>query len=101
MNLLKRLLALTVVACAVCSQATSCPACYGASDSPLTAGMNTAILVMIGIIGFVLSSIVGCFILLWRRAKRQQAMLSSNLSVNEHGMLQENKEKGVVEWNNF
>src|SRR5438132_293978 len=84
-----------------CAAASSCPVCYGAADSPMNAGMNTAILVMLGITGFVLASIVGCFFLLWRRAKRHQAILSPSLSVNEHGMLQEKNEKGVVEWNNF
>lgn len=77
-----------------------CPACYGDPDSPMTAGMNSAILVMLGITGFVLVSIVACFFLLWKRAKRHQAALSERLSVNEDGLLHENNEKGVVEWNN-
>lgn len=79
----------------------ACPVCYGASDSPLTAGMNAAILVMLGIVGFVLSSIVGFFYLLWKRGKRQRSMLSEQFSVNQHGHLEERDKKGVVEWNNF
>jgi hypothetical protein len=66
----------------------ACPVCYGASDSPLTAGMDTAILVMLGITGFVLTAIVSCFFLLWRRAKRHQAALSESLSINEYGHLE-------------
>ncbi|RMD93558.1 MAG: hypothetical protein D6814_15485 [Calditrichaeota bacterium] len=53
--------------------AQACPVCYGAPDSPLTAGMNLAILTMIGIIGFILSSFVIFFIYLRRRAMQTHA----------------------------
>lgn len=79
----------------------ACPVCYGGPDQPLAAGMNTAIIVMLGITGFVLSSIVGVFLVLWRRARRNGAMLSDQLSVNEQGNLEEMNQKGVIEWNNF
>ena len=79
----------------------ACPVCYGGQEQPLAAGMNTAILVMLGITGFVLSSIVGVFLVLWRRAKRNGAALSDQLSVNEQGNLEEKNPKGVIEWNNF
>ena len=85
-----------------CSQfATACPSCYGAADSPMTAGMNTAILVMLGITGFVLVTISVAFFLLWRRYKRLQNSLSNEMYINEQGTLQTKNEKGVVEWNNF
>jgi hypothetical protein len=79
----------------------ACPSCYGAADSPMTAGMNTAILVMLGIIGFVLGVIVSAFLFLWRRAKRVQAEFSDSTYVDEQGHLKSKNEKGVVEWNNF
>src|SRR5713101_318352 len=101
MRTCRRLLPMVICMLTLYDSASSCPSCYGAPDSPMTASMNTAILVMLGITGFVLLSIVSCFFLLWRRAKRQRAMLSENLCVNEHGLLQEKNEKGVVEWNNF
>jgi hypothetical protein len=81
--------------------AAACPACYGAPDSPLTAGMNTAILVMLGITGVVLLLITAGFLLLYRRAKRLNMTMSDQMYVNEHGMLKEKKGKGVVEWNNY
>ena len=83
------------------SAGIACPSCYGAADSPMTAGMNTAILVMLGIIGFVLAFIAAAFFLLWRRAKRMGLSLSDKIFVDEHGVLKTKNEKGVVEWNNF
>ncbi len=75
---------------------SACPSCYGAPDSPLTAGMNSAILVMLGITGFVLASIVGCFFFLWRRSKRHQAVLSEHLFVNDNGTLEDtNDHEGI------
>ena len=91
---------LVVVALSAPADMVACPSCYGAQDSLLTAGMNSAILVMLGITGFVLASIAGCFIFFWKRAKRHHAMLSEELFINGQGKLQENNEKGVVEWNN-
>lgn len=83
------------------SSVIACPSCYGAADSPMTAGMNTAILVMLGIIGVVLSFIASAFFLLWRRARRTAPGLSEKVFVDEQGVLKKNNEKGVVEWNNF
>ncbi len=85
----------------ICSSASACPSCYGAADSPLTAGMDAAILVMLGITGVVLSMIVGVFLFLWRRAHRRSAEISNQTFVDDQGLLKTNKEKGVVEWNNF
>ena len=36
----------------------ACAVCYGAPDDPITQSLNTAILFMLGIVGFVLSCIV-------------------------------------------
>jgi hypothetical protein len=96
-----RWLALPALLLIMRSTLAACPVCYGASDSPLTAGMNAAILVMLGIVGFVLSSIVGFFYLFWKRGKQQRSTLSEQFSVNQHGRLEESDKKGVVEWNNF
>lgn len=80
---------------------SACPSCYGAKDSPMTAGMNTAILVMLGITGVVLSFIVAFFVMMWKRYRRQQSQLSNHTFVNEDGVLETKNHKGVVEWNNF
>ena len=80
--------------------ASACPACYGAKDSPMTAGMNAAILVMLGIIGAVLFTIVSIFFLIWRRNKRRLVQLSQEVFVSEQGILRSNHKEGVFEWNN-
>ncbi len=36
----------------------ACAVCYGAPDDPITQSLNTAILFMLGTVGFVLSCIV-------------------------------------------
>ena len=56
--------------------AISCPSCYGAPDSPMTAGMNMAILSLLGVTGVVLLAIAAFIVYLWRRA----AMLNRRFS---------------------
>lgn len=46
----------------------ACPVCYGAPDSPLTAGMNMAIFTLLGITGSLLSTFIVFFIYLKRKA---------------------------------
>ncbi len=50
--------------------ARACATCYGAPDDPMTAGMNMAIFLMLGVTGSVLGSIVAFMIYLRNRAKR-------------------------------
>ena len=80
---------------------SACPVCMGAKDSPMTAGMNMAILTMLGIIGSVLMGFIGIFIFMRRRYKRLQKELSDSVYVSHEGTLQLKNEKGVVAWNNF
>jgi hypothetical protein len=47
----------------------ACPVCYGASDSLTSAGLNVAILVLLGVTGTVLAGFVSFFLYLRRRAK--------------------------------
>ncbi len=63
---------LTLTFCA--GLAHACPACYGQADSPMTAGMNAAILTMVGIISFVLSGIVAVAVMMRRRFGRFAAL---------------------------
>ena len=81
--------------------AGACPVCFGDKESPMTAGMNNAILVMLGITGFMLALIALFFVMMWRRYKRQYHAISGHAFVDERGRLQMPHEKGVVEWNNF
>ena len=50
--------------------ARACATCYGAPDDPMTAGMNMAIFLMLGVTGGVLGSIVTFMIYLRNRAKK-------------------------------
>ena len=48
----------------------ACATCYGAADDPMTAGMNMAIFLLLGVTGSVLGSIVTFILYLRKRAKR-------------------------------
>ena len=49
--------------------ASACPSCYGASDAPMTQGMNMAILSLLGITGGVLVAFGSFFVYLRKRAR--------------------------------
>ena len=53
--------------------AQACAACYGASDSPMAAGMNYGILSLLGIIVGVLAGVGGFFVYLARRGALRPA----------------------------
>ena len=84
--------------------ASACPVCVGDKDSPMTAGMNTAILVMLGIVGGVLSGFIAFFIFMWRRLRRQRESLSNEAWITDDGTLRLSRHngshKGRVEWKN-
>jgi threonine/homoserine/homoserine lactone efflux protein len=96
--MLARVLALLTVAAS--AAASACPSCYGSSDTALRSGMDSAILFMLGLTGFVLTAIVALFFLVWRRARRAR-VLSGELFIDEHGQLHTTKEKGITAWNTF
>lgn len=49
--------------------AMGCAVCYGDPEAPMTAGMNNAILVLLGFIGFVLTCVLSVGIYFYRRTK--------------------------------
>ena len=51
----------------------ACATCYGASDSPMTQGMNMAIFTLLAVTGFVLGGLVAASVYFVRRARRYQA----------------------------
>jgi heme/copper-type cytochrome/quinol oxidase subunit 2 len=67
----------------------ACPVCYGNTESPMIDGMNTAILAMLGITGFVLTGISTFFIMMRKKIKSQQ----TNAPFID--------KKGELQWNNF
>lgn len=46
----------------------ACPVCYGNAESPLTAGMNMAILTLLGVTGSVLGLLAVFFLYLRKKA---------------------------------
>ncbi len=81
--------------------ALSCPVCMGDKNSSMTAGMNSAILAMLGITGVVLGLFIAFFFTMWRRFKKLQTEISNAAFIDEQGVLQTRNEKGVQEWNNI
>lgn len=61
--------------------ASACATCYGAADSPMTQGMNNAILFLFGVVGLVYIGIGKVFLDFRRRAKKlsQQATARQRL----------------------
>lgn len=58
--------------------AYACAVCYGAQDSPMTDGMNKAILFLLFTIGFVLLGIISVIIFFYRRSK----MINQNIGID-------------------
>jgi len=51
----------------------ACAACYGASDSPLAAGMNWGILSLLAIVGLVLGSVGTFFVFIAKKSAAAEA----------------------------
>lgn len=49
--------------------ASACPVCFGATDSPMAAGVNNGILVLLGIVVAVQFGLVALFVSIRRRAR--------------------------------
>jgi hypothetical protein len=56
----------------------ACAACYGASDSPLAAGMNWGIFSLLGVVVAVLGGIAAFFVFLARKAAAVSAASAAN-----------------------
>jgi len=59
-----------IVAIALAESAAACTVCYGAEDSAMTAGMNNAILALLGVVVLVQGSFVALFLSIRQRARR-------------------------------
>jgi hypothetical protein len=60
--------------------ALACPVCFGQSDSPLAAAMNSGIIAMLVVVAAVLASFATFFVYLMRRAR-----LVAGQAGTEHG----------------
>jgi hypothetical protein len=49
--------------------ALACPVCFGQNDSPLSAAVNTGVILMLGVVGAVLGGFASFIVYLIRRAK--------------------------------
>lgn len=70
-----RLTVLTVILLSswlIPQMASACAVCYGDVDSPMTAGMNNGILVLLAVIGAVQIGFVALFVGIRQRARREQ-----------------------------
>ena len=47
----------------------ACAVCFGAQDSPMTDGMNKAVMFLLFVIGFVLMGVISVIIFFYRRSK--------------------------------
>ena len=61
---------LTAVVLALPQIASACATCFGAPDSPMTKGMNNAILMLIGVVGLVYVGIGKVALDFRKRSKR-------------------------------
>ena len=59
-----------LAALALSQSAAACAVCYGAEDSAMTAGMNNAILLLLGVVALVQGSFAALFLSLRQRARR-------------------------------
>ena len=58
----------------------ACPNCYGDPESPMTDGMNMAIMSLLGVTGGVLAGVVGFFLYLRRRFLSLNERFSNRLN---------------------
>ncbi len=84
-----RLLVLVAVLLAVAPRAWACPACFGGGDgSAVGDGMNTAILVMLGIVASVFAGIIAFILWMRRRSRVLFDRTPGAAYLNEFGLLQ-------------
>ena len=55
----------------------ACAVCFGAQESPMTDGMNKAILFLLFVIGFVLLGVISVIIFFYRRSK----LITQNIGI--------------------
>jgi len=65
-----RAMALLVAILLAPAAAEACAVCYGAPESPMTLGMNNAILTLLGVVGALQAAFIGLFVGFWRRSRR-------------------------------
>jgi len=64
-----RLLCAVAVSIFIAEPAWACPVCYGASDASTIAGVNFAILALLGVTGSVLAGFASFFLYIRKRSR--------------------------------
>lgn len=59
----------------------ACPSCYGAADTPVTRGLNSAVFLMLGITYAVLFGFGALFVTLGLRSRARSRLSSPEVSV--------------------
>jgi len=62
-----------IAAVALSEPAAACAVCYGAEDSAMTAGMNNAILLLLGVVALVQGGFVALFLSFRQRARQARS----------------------------
>ena len=70
----------TACLCLIHQIGSACPNCYGDPDSSMTAGMNMAILSLLGITGGVLAGFMAFFVFLRRRFRLLNERFTNRLN---------------------
>jgi hypothetical protein len=60
--------------------AHGCPSCYGDPESPMTQGLNTAIVLLLGVTSAVLVGLSGIFFVIRRRTQQISRRLENLLN---------------------
>lgn len=77
-------LAALTLAAATAAPAAACAVCYGDPDSAMSAGLNNAVLFLLGVVAVVQVGFVALFLSIRRRA-RERARRKASLEVIEGG----------------
>lgn len=80
--------------------AYACPGCYGATENNTIEATNNAVVVMLGITGFVLVTFGAFFIYVWKRTRRIREKISHDSFIDQNGAVHLIQNKGMVEWKN-
>lgn len=69
-RVLRRMALVGVLVLLTTPAARACAVCYGNADAPMTAGMNNAIVFLLGVVGLVQAAFIGLILKFRNRSKR-------------------------------
>ena len=78
----------------------ACPMCFNADQGNTIKATNNAVVILLGITGFVLLTFAAFFIYLWKRSRKIREHISDDSFVDEEGTIHWKQNKGTFEWKN-